>query len=200
MLIKKMSLILSTVKVIPKQLERFNTVKVSKKLVSKLKTIPVINSSKYDSASKNIRYKYNNILISNVLSVSKSLLISEDNKEEEKNLDNVNYKYPYKPLYFYNIDNNINGKKIIFLSKKKSFQKNVSFISNTKKKSNINKSVENNTSTFKSSKDTSFMNNLFNNTSNKTINYNFINKKTKPNKIVRKNLLKNKNINFLYSL
>ena len=195
-----MSLILSTVKVIPKQLERFNTVKVSKKLVSKLKTIPVINSSKYDSASKNIRYKYNNILISNVLSVSKSLLISEDNKEEEKNLDNVNYKYPYKPLYFYNIDNNINGKKIIFLSKKKSFQKNVSFISNTKKKSNINKSVENNTSTFKSSKDTSFMNNLFNNTSNKTINYNFINKKTKPNKIVRKNLLKNKNINFLYSL
>ena len=184
-----MSLI-PTLKIKQKHLERFNILKISKQLTSKLKTIPVINSSKFNSARKNKQYKSNNILISNVLRASKSLLINEeDNKVEEKIPDNINYKYPYRPLYFYNIDNNINWKKIIALSNDKSFQRNLSFISNTKKS---NRSLDNISSTFKSSKDISLMNNLFNNSSNKKIEYNFINHKIKPNKIVKQYIINKK--------
>ena len=78
-----MSLI-PTLKIKPKHLVRFNILKISKQLTSKLKAISVLNSSKYNSAKKNKQYKSNNILISNVLRVSKSLLINEDIKEEEK--------------------------------------------------------------------------------------------------------------------
>ena len=82
------------------------------------------------------------------------------------------------------------------MSNDKSFQRNVSFISNIKK---TNRSLDNISSTFKSSKDTSLMNNLFNNSSNKKIEYNFINYK-KPNKIIRQYIINKKNINCLDSL
>ena len=152
--------------------ERFNKIKISNRLVSKFRNMSAINKTRYYPFYKN-RNSRSDILITRVLSVSKSLLVYEDDKEESKIPEKSIYRYPYKPDYFPNLDNSINSKKLLLKKKIKSHQPNLSYISSNTRQSN--QSIGNSTSGFNNS----ITNNLYNSSSTPKITENIFKKKAK---------------------
>jgi hypothetical protein len=74
----------------------FNLERVTYKLISRLNEHSDIAS--YNTFRNNI----SKTLITNVLNISKSLIMSGNNKNEPNIQENVNHKYPYRPDSFLN--------------------------------------------------------------------------------------------------
>ena len=175
---------------------RFNKSRISNKLISKFRSISSAERTKFHSFYGNRKCK-SDLLITQVLSFSKSLLINEDDKEESKIPDNVIYRYPYKPNYFHNLDSNKNKEKLILKRKINSFQQNSLNISNTRYS---NFSNGNSTSAFKPSIDNnnSILNNLLCSSSNRKISEKHFQKKIGSTKNQR-NIMMNKTTSSFYS-
>ena len=121
--------------------QRFNSAKISHKLVSKITSPSGFSSSNSKISTRN----KTKILITNVLSASKHYIINGNDKESTNDfIENIQYKYPYKPNFFLKI--NSNDDKISLLSSKKK-QNNVS-------------SFESSISTFKSMSNSAIKKNM----------------------------------------
>ena len=147
--------------------QRFNSAIISRKLVSKILTFSELNSANTNT-NKSTRNNTKS-LITNVLSASKHYIINVNNKETPKDfIENIRYKYPYKPD--------------IFLKSHNNFDK-INLLSGYKKQNNIS-SFESSISTFRSSPNNTIKNNL-------VFNPNFNCFSTKKNKV--KTFIWNKN-------
>ena len=145
--------------------QRFNSAIISRKLVSKILTFSELNSANTNKSTRNKTTS----LITNVLSASKHYIINVNNKETPKDfIENIRYKYPYKPD--------------IFLKSHNNFDK-INLLSGYKKQNNIS-SFESSISTFRSSPNNTIKNNL-------VFNPNFNCFSTKKNKV--KSFIWNKN-------
>ena len=169
------------------QNKRFNSAKISGKLTSKMSSI----SGRRLLAFSNMTGSRNKkkVLITNVLSVSKHLIINADNPESTKDIvENIRYEYPYKPDFFLKLENNSNGKKI--------FPDKINLLTMNKKPFSLS-SFESSVSTYKSSTQNSVKKNFFfnpnylNSSSNKKTKLTLMSHKTEPMKINKKTDLKN---------
>ena len=123
------------------QKQRFNSAKISHKLISKLNLFENCNSLKEKKSTRNKK----RFLITNVLSASKHYLINGSANESQNDyIENKRYKYPFKPNICLKLNNNYD--KINFLS--------------SHKKLNIKNSFESSVSTFKSSTNKTIKNNF----------------------------------------
>ena len=143
------------------QYQRFNSAKISHKLISKLTPFNNLNLSKEKKSTRN----NTKFLITNVLSASKHYLINgNDNESKNDYIENIRYKYPYKPNIFVKLGNNYDK---------------INLLSLHKKQDNILSSFESSVSTFKSSTINTIKNNLM-------FYPNFNSFSTKNNKILNK--------------
>ena len=121
--------------------QRFNSAKISHKLVSKLASYNNFNSPKEKKSTRN----NTKLLITNVLSASKHYLINGNvNDSQNDFIENIRYKYPYKPNIFLKLNKD----------------ERINLLSSYKKQNNILSSFESSISTFKSSTNNTIKNNL----------------------------------------
>ena len=168
------------------QTKRFNSAKISGKLTSKMSSLSGRFSAFSNSSHSRNKKK---VLVTNVLSVSKHLIINAENPESSKDiLENIRYVYPYKPDFFLKLENTSIGKK---------FPDKINIITMNKKPFSLS-SFESSVSTYKSSsqnsvKKTFFFNNqnYLNSSSNKKTKLTLNSPKPLPMKIIQKTDFKN---------
>ena len=192
---KRQYLIKKDLKLVPFQ--RFNSARVSHKINAKVNSISELNS--VDSFNKERTRPKSKLLITNILSVSKHLIINGNKPESSKNnFYKIRHEYPYKPGLFSNFDNNKKNKSLIFSNK-------TNFLTRNMKQKNI--SPESSISTFKSSsyysskkyntRNLVFTNYKINDFSlNKGSKLNFKQKFTKVTKLTKKTFLLEKENNY----
>lgn len=161
---------------------RFNSAKISHKLVSKITSTSAFPSQSIKFSSRN----KTKVLITNVLSASKHYIINGNEKESTDDfIGNIRYKYPFKPNIFLKINNNYDK---------------ISLLSSKKKRNNLS-SFESSVSTFKSVSNSAIKKNMIvfpNFNINKQGKNQFISRGNKNDaiKIIKRTLTnKNKNIN-----
>ena len=159
--------------------KRFNSAKISGKLTSKMNSFSQRSIAFSNSSSSRNKTK---LLITNILSASKHLIINADNPESSKDiLENIRYKYPYKPDIFFKLENNSGPKKLLFPDK-------INILTLNKNPYNLS-SFESSVSTYKSSSHNSIKTSFFFNqnylNSNKKTKLTLNAHKTEPIKIIK---------------